>query len=120
MALFALVLRGHRRQIDSQASQNRHQALHGALTGLANRTLLRQRGEPLLAQALQDGEPAALMLIDLDRLKEINDTLGHSYGDVVLKAVADRLQQSLRSTDTVARLGGDELARWGVSLPHGP
>ncbi len=113
VALFALVLRD-RRQIDSQASQNRHQALHDALTGLANRTLLRQRGEPLLAQALQDGEPAALMLIDLDRFKEIRDTLGHSYGDVVLKAVADRLQQSLRSTDTVARLGGDEFV---VLLP---
>ncbi len=114
VALFASVLRSHRRQIDSQASQNRHQALHDALTGLANRTQLRQRAEPLLAAGRQDGQRLALLLIDLDRFKEINDTLGHSYGDVVLKAVATRLTQNLRSSDTVARLGGDEFV---VLLP---
>ncbi len=114
VALFASVLRSHRRQIDSQASQNRHQALHDALTGLANRTQLRQWPSRTSPPGGRTGQRLALLLIDLDRCKEINDALGHSCGDV-LKAVATRLTQNLRSSDTVARLGGDEFV---VLLPR--
>ncbi|MGY1682573.1 putative bifunctional diguanylate cyclase/phosphodiesterase [Geodermatophilus sp. SYSU D01176] len=109
---FTLVLTCSRRETVAQAERNRQQALHDALTGLPNRTLLRQRAEEALAGA--DAGTVGLVLIDLDRFKEINDTLGHAYGDGVLQAVADRLRAAVRSSDTVARLGGDEFA---VLLP---
>ena len=114
LALFAAILREHRREIDAQAEENRHQALHDSLTGLPNRAALRVRTDAALAEARLTGDPLVLMLIDLDRFKEINDTLGHHYGDVVLQAVSQRLQEVLRDGDTVARLGGDEFA---VLLP---
>ena len=107
-----VVLSRSRRATIAQAEANRQQALHDALTGLPNRTLLRQRADAALDGAAPGS--VALMLIDLDRFKEINDTLGHAYGDVVLQAVADRLSGAVRGTDTVARLGGDEFA---VLLP---
>ena len=105
---FTLVLSRSRRETVAQAERNRRQALHDALTGLPNRTLLRQRTEDALAGA--EAGTVGLVLIDLDRFKEINDTLGHAYGDGVLQAVADRLRATVRSGDTVARLGGDEFA----------
>ncbi|MGK5113868.1 MULTISPECIES: putative bifunctional diguanylate cyclase/phosphodiesterase [unclassified Geodermatophilus] len=108
VAWFTVVLSRSRRATLAQAEVNRQQALHDALTGLPNRTLLRQRGIAALAE--DAGAPTALMLIDLDRFKEINDTLGHAHGDLVLQAVADRLRVSVRGSDTVARLGGDEFA----------
>jgi diguanylate cyclase (GGDEF)-like protein len=84
----------------------RHLALHDELTGLPNRTLLYERVE----DATRSGEPAALLLIDLDRFKEVNDTLGHDHGDRLLEEVARRLERALRRDDTLARLGGDEFA----------
>jgi diguanylate cyclase (GGDEF)-like protein len=98
----------------SSAERDRYQATHDALTGLPNWVLLRDRlGQSLAAATRSDGE-VALLLIDLDRFKEINDTLGHTYGDKLLRQVGPRLQSVLRDGDTVARLGGDEFA---VLLP---
>lgn len=85
-----------------------HMARHDMLTGLPNRALLHER----LGQALQcqsETEKTALLFLDLDRFKEVNDTLGHSIGDSLLKAVAQRLRDCVRKTDTVARVGGDEF-----------
>ncbi|MGH2344729.1 MAG: sensor domain-containing protein, partial [Chloroflexota bacterium] len=88
----------------------RHQALHDALTDLPNRTLLRDRLDQALRAAHRDHTAAALLLLDLNRFKEINDTLGHHHGDLLLQEVARRLVRCLRVSDTVARLGGDEFA----------
>ena len=84
-----------------------HQANHDALTGLPNRAFAREQ----LDQALASGSDArgAVLMLDLDRFKEINDTLGHDFGDQVLREVGKRLRQSVREADTVARLGGDEF-----------
>jgi diguanylate cyclase (GGDEF)-like protein len=84
----------------------RRQALHDALTGLPNRTLLHRRA----ARVLRGDDTAAMLLIDLDRFKEVNDTLGHDTGDALLIEVAERLGSALRRGDTLARLGGDEFA----------
>jgi diguanylate cyclase (GGDEF)-like protein len=107
-------LRRQTEDLQTSAERDRHQATHDGLTGLPNRELLRDRlGQSLAVASRSDGE-VALLLIDLDRFKEINDTLGHSYGDKLLCQVGPRLQSVLREGDTVARLGGDEFA---VLLP---
>ena len=95
----------------------RHQALHDDLTDLPNRTLLYDRMEAALTAADRNGEPAALLLVDLDRFKEVNDTLGHDTGDRLLEEVAARLQGVVRRGDTLARLGGDEFAVLLRGLP---
>ncbi|HFQ92025.1 MAG TPA: diguanylate cyclase, partial [Chromatiales bacterium] len=87
-----------------------HQALHDDLTGLPNRVLLADRVEHAILSARRNQSSLALLLTDLDHFKEINDTLGHHYGDLILKQVAQRMQKLVRSSDTVARLGGDEFA----------
>ena len=98
----------------AQQDQLEHQALHDALTGLPNRVLLMDRLSHALDMAKRDSQPLGLLLLDLDRFKEINDTLGHHVGDLLLRNVAQRLVKPLRKTDTIARLGGDEFA---VLLP---
>ena len=102
--------------------QIRHQALHDALTGLPNRALILDRVENMLARARRRKEPAAVLFIDLDGFKTVNDTLGHEAGDRLLQAVAARLSTTLRDGDTIGRLGGDEFVVLveGTSADHRP
>lgn len=103
-----------RARLVEQRAQLEHLALHDPLTGLANRALLEDRLRAAVVKARRERQPFALLLLDLDRFKEINDTLGHEAGDALLREVAARLRRSLRETDTAARLGGDEFS---VILP---
>jgi diguanylate cyclase (GGDEF)-like protein/PAS domain S-box-containing protein len=94
---------------------NRHLSLHDSLTGLPNRASFRQRVEFAIELADRNGPELAVLLMDLDRFKEINDTLGHHYGDLLLVELARRLESVLRPCDSVARLGGDEF---GILVPE--
>ncbi|MET9226281.1 EAL domain-containing protein [Lentzea sp. NPDC003310] len=114
VGLCGVVLLGHRHHILRQAAKSEHEAMHDALTGLANRTLLTQRTTQAIRRSDQTGDPLGLFLIDLNRFKPVNDTLGHAFGDRLLQLVATRLTGAVREVDTVARLGGDEFA---VLLP---
>ncbi|WP_427307624.1 bifunctional diguanylate cyclase/phosphodiesterase [Cupriavidus sp. H39] len=87
----------------------RHLALHDPLTGLPNRAELSERAQALLLQARTRGERVALLLLDLDHFKHINDSLGHPVGDDVLRTMADRIKGTVRQGDLVARMGGDEF-----------
>jgi diguanylate cyclase (GGDEF)-like protein/PAS domain S-box-containing protein len=86
-----------------------HRALHDPLTGLANRELLMDRLAQALSRTARAGTSTVVLFCDLDRFKEVNDSLGHETGDQVLVTVAERLRKAVRPTDTVARLGGDEF-----------
>ncbi len=98
-----------------QAEQKiRHMAHHDTLTGLPNRTLFQDRLYLALVTAMREKTSLALLFLDLDKFKSINDTLGHDIGDLLLKEVANRIKYCIRESDTVARLGGDEFA---VLLP---
>ncbi|HEY2478198.1 MAG TPA: EAL domain-containing protein [Solirubrobacterales bacterium] len=97
-------------------------ATHDALTGLPNRTLILDRTEQMLARSRREQTPAAALFIDLDNFKDINDTLGHTIGDELLKAVAARLGGATRASDALGRLGGDEFVVISeeLSLAAGP
>ena len=116
VVLFHIVYRASRR-LNRQTIDSEHQALHDALTDLPNRTLFYDRTQQAVLAAARRGTHAAVMVMDLDRFKEINDTLGHHSGDLLLRDIGPRLQAALRDDDTVARLGGDEFA---VLLPSVP
>src|SRR5436190_3157032 len=98
-----------------QSEINEHQALHDPLTGLPNRVLFSERIGQAIRYAERRGGSVAILMMDLDRFKEVNDSLGHQAGDALLKEVGERLGDSLRASDTVARLGGDEF---GLLLPE--
>ncbi len=90
-------------------------AQHDVLTGLPNRLLLRDRFDQVVAQADRDQFKVAVLFLDLDNFKQVNDTLGHNYGDQLLVSVVERLRSCLRDTDTISRQGGDEFV---ILLPH--
>jgi diguanylate cyclase (GGDEF)-like protein len=94
----------------SASAEHEHYALHDSLTQLANRELLYREATRALGELPRGGNGLALFVIDLDKFKEVNDSLGHAAGDQLLAAVADRLSAAMRPQDLVARLGGDEFA----------
>ncbi|MDQ3767021.1 MAG: EAL domain-containing protein [Actinomycetota bacterium] len=96
--------------LQEQADENRHLALHDPLTDLPNRSLFHDRVGSAISMAGRNRQGLSVVLMDLDRFKEINDALGHSNGDSLLKEVSRRLISVVRESDTVARLGGDEFA----------
>ena len=97
-------------KVEQQHARIFHMAHHDTLTGLPNRLLFQERLEETLEQLRRRGDGVALLCLDLDRFKQVNDTLGHPAGDALLKEVAERLRGCLRDGDLVARLGGDEFA----------
>jgi diguanylate cyclase (GGDEF)-like protein/PAS domain S-box-containing protein len=103
------------REVEAHALAN-HLALHDPLTGLPNRVLFRERINAALAGVDKGGSKIAILCLDLDYFKEVNDTLGHGVGDVLLQQVGQRLRACVRVADTVARLGGDEFAILQVQL----
>jgi diguanylate cyclase (GGDEF)-like protein len=113
-AVLSRLVLGASRALTRKSKDNAHLATHDALTGLPNRALLRKRSEQAIAAAQRSSAHVALILLDLDGFKEINDTLGHVFGDKLLIEVGLRLGTQLRDADTVARLGGDEFV---VLLP---
>lgn len=97
-------------ELEAANRELEHMALHDSLSGLPNRALFTDRLEQAIVAAARSAGRFACVIVDLDRFKEINDTLGHDVGDAVLREVAARLDHGLRESDTVARLGGDEFA----------
>ncbi len=91
-------------------AEMKHIAHHDALTGLANRVLFQERLRQAMTEADERGEAVAVLCLDLDRFKEVNDTFGHPVGDMLLRSVAQRLMAAVRTEDTVARMSGDEFA----------
>lgn len=104
-------------RIEQQAKRELHRALHDELTGLPNRMLMEERLDHGIRVCKRQQEPLALLLMDLVRFKEINDSLGHSYGDYLLQEVAQRMRVVVREPDTLARFGGD---KFGLILPATP
>jgi diguanylate cyclase (GGDEF)-like protein len=106
--------------LEDQIRTNEYLAYHDALTGLPNRRLLEDRLEQSLGHAARGGHKVAVLLIDLDRFKEVNDTFGHRIGDLALQQVVLRLSSRMRASDTLARSGGDEFTVVSnVSDEHG-
>jgi len=99
-----------RQQIHFRQTELEYHALHDSLTGLANRHLLNDRIQQAIHNAQQERTSFAILIMDLDRFKEVNDTLGHAIGDLLLQKVAYRLSTTMREADVIVRLGGDEFA----------
>jgi diguanylate cyclase (GGDEF)-like protein len=114
-ALLFRIVAGASRRLRRQAAENEHQAHHDGLTGLPNRGSFYERVAGALTAARPSGSMTAVMIVDLDRFKEVNDTLGHHSGDELLIEAGRRLSVALREGDVLSRLGGDEFA---VLLPH--
>ncbi len=107
-------------EIKTYRERLEHQATHDILTGLANRSLLNERMRQAMAHAQRQGTVMAVVFLDLDQFKFVNDTLGHTAGDELLKHAAERLRGCVRDGDTVARLGGDEFVLLLAAQPHVP
>ncbi len=103
--------------VTKQRQVAHHASMHDVLTGLPNRALFNDRLKQAIAQARRHRRALAVMFLDLDQFKDINDLHGHDVGDRVLKTVAQRLEQSIRSDDTVSRLGGDEFVFVLMEIP---
>jgi diguanylate cyclase (GGDEF)-like protein len=95
---------------ESDRHRIRQLAFYDGLTGMPNRALLRAKADQAIASAVRNHEQLAVLFIDLDRFKQVNDSLGHGAGDELLRTMAARLQQVLRANDIVGRLSGDEFA----------
>jgi diguanylate cyclase (GGDEF)-like protein len=121
-ALLAALVLGHMRRtaatIASGESRLRHLALHDPLCGLPNRIFFGERLEAVIADVQKGSPPAALLYIDLDHFKDVNDTLGHPIGDELIRAATQRLTQTVREKDLVARIGGDEFAVITAGCEH--
>jgi len=113
-------LKGEIEHRQRSEAETRYLALHDALTGLANRLMFREELEKALSHLDNEGEGIAILFIDLDGFKSVNDTLGHSIGDLLLKQISKDLVASVSERDIVARLGGDEFAilHFGRNLPE--
>src|SRR3954462_7676995 len=111
-SLLAAVTRGARRA-RVQAAATEHAALHDPVTELPNRVLFHDRVHQAIAHPDRNGTGLAVMMLDLDRFKEVNDSLGHHNGDLLLCMLGARLTAAVRASDSVARLGGDEFAGLG-------
>ncbi len=116
LGLLRIVMAASRR-LTAQARENWRLATHDPLTGLPNRSLLRDRVDRALSANARSDKHLGLLLLDLDRFKDVNDTLGHDCGDVLLRQVGPRIVKQLRGGDSLARLGGDEFV---VLLPEVP
>jgi diguanylate cyclase (GGDEF)-like protein len=110
LGFFAVLLARINRQLARQARESAHVAVHDALTALPNRVLFADRLEHAIVAGRRHPAPFSVMVIDLDGFKEINDTVGHSIGDALLREIGPRLAPLLRPAGTIARLGGDEFA----------
>jgi diguanylate cyclase (GGDEF)-like protein len=116
LVLFRIVA-GAARRLRRQTAEHDYQALHDPLTNLPNRTSFQNQVDQAINAAKRTGSTVTVVLLDLDRFKEVNDTLGHHCGDLLLQELGSRLCAVLKGADTVARLGGDEF---GVLVPSGP
>ena len=118
--LLARRIRNASRELQASEAQAQHLAFHDPLTGLPNRALFSDRFDRALVQVRETGAPIALLYLDVDRFKNINDTLGHPAGDDLIRELSRRLVGLVRSADDVARLGGDEFAiiQTGISSAH--
>ena len=118
LGMIACLLEDEREASELATVEMEHLAYHDALTGLPNRPLFMDRLIMSVAQASRSNQKLAVFFLDLDRFKDINDSLGHSTGDGLLKAVAERIHRCIREGDTVARLGGDEFTLLIPRIDH--